>query len=311
MQIAAPIARRVSLIIHAPTIPSEGGRRVQHIFGWNDPDQLVAHFISDMRSASYGIVNYQVVERFEVDAFPIKADGFRYQAEHYAALWRRRSGFHQPDLVDYSTLLEEFDTLRKVQTGAIDEVWLMGFPYGGYYESRMAGPGSFWCNSPPLEAWEAAGRRFVVMGFNYERGVGEMMESYGHRTESILTKVHERVGGPENFWERFTRYDQRNPGQAEVGNIHFAPNSVRDYDWGNRRVVPSACDDWYDFPTLPGRTRTVDCSEWGNGDIRLHHLWWYRHLPHVEGETHGVLNNWWAYVVDPNRVGEGSDRPYP
>ena len=110
------------------------------------------------------------------------------------------------------------------------------------------------------------------------------------------------MGGVENLWERFTRYDQRNPGQAEVGNIHFAPNSVRDYDWGNRRAVASACDNWYDFPTLPGRTRMVDCSEWGNGDIRLHHIWWYRHLPHVDGETHGVLNNWWAYVIDPNRV---------
>ena len=302
MQIADAIARKVSLIIHAPTVASEGGRRVQHIFGWNDPDQLVAHFISDMRSASYGIVNYQVVERFEVDAFPIKADGYRYQAEEYAALWRRRAGFHQPDLVDYSILLEEFDTLRRVQNGAIDEVWLMGFPYGGYYESRMAGPDSFWCNSPPLEAWEAAGRRFVVMGFNYERGVGEMMESYGHRAESILTMVHERVGGSENLWERFTRYDKRNPGKAEVGNIHFAPNSERDYDWGNRRVVPSSCDDWYNFPSLAGRIRMVDCGEWGNGEIRLHHLWWYRHLPHVEGATHGVLNNWWAYLIDPNRV---------
>jgi len=110
------------------------------------------------------------------------------------------------------------------------------------------------------------------------------------------------VGGVESLWERFARYDQRNPGRAEVGNIHFAPNSAKDYDWGNRRMVPSACDDWYDFPTLAGRPRMVDCREWGSGDIRAHHFWWYRHLPHVEGETHGVLNNWWAYVIDPNRV---------
>jgi hypothetical protein len=300
---AAPIPRTASVIIHAPTIPSEGRRRVQHIFGWNDPDRLVASFIEDMREASHGVADYRVVERVEVDEFPVKADGFRYEAEEYAALWRQRTGFHQPDLVDYSRLLEAFDTLPKIRSGAVDEVWLMGFPYGGYYESWMAGPGSFWCNSPALEGWEAAGRRFVVMGFNYERGVGEMMESYGHRAESILRKVHERVAAEDNLWERFTRYDLRNPGQAEVGNIHFAPNSERDYDWGNHRVVPSACDDWYDFPNLAGRYRSVDCREWGNGDIRLHHIWWYRHLPHVQGETDGVLNNWWAYVIDPDLVG--------
>ncbi|MEK6587914.1 MAG: hypothetical protein AABY97_03635, partial [Chloroflexota bacterium] len=174
--------------------------------------------------------------------------------------------------------------------------------YGGYYESRMAGPGSFWCNSPPLEGWGEARRRFVVMGFNYERGVGEMLESFGHRTESILAKAFENVALSENLWERFTRYDQRHPGQAEVGNIHFAPNSERDYDWGNRRMVSSSCDDWNGFPDLTGQRRMINSEEWGNGDIRRHHLWWFRHLPHVEGETNGVLNNWWAYILDPNRV---------
>jgi hypothetical protein len=53
---------------------------------------------------------------------------------------------------------------------------------------------------------------------------------------------------------------------------------------------------------LTGARRKVDCEEWGGGDIRAHHCWWYRHLPHVEGEMAGVLNNWWAYILDPSRV---------
>jgi len=84
--------------------------------------------------------------------------------------------------------------------------------------------------------------------------------------------------------------------------MHFAPNSERDYDWGNRRLVRSACDNWYDFPNLSGERRSVNSKEWGGGDIRLHHAWWYRHLPHVEGETQGILNNWWEYILDPDRV---------
>lgn len=298
----APIVRKVAVIVHAPTIPSAGGQKVQEIFAWNDPDPLVEDFIADLQAASYGIAQYQLVERIEVDEFPVQADGFRYEPEEFAALWRRRGGFHQPDLVNYDALLERFEVLEKIRDNDIDEVWLMGFPYAGYYESRMAGPGSFWCNAPPLEGWGEARRRFVVMGFNYERGVGEMLESFGHRTESILAKAFENVAFSENLWERFTRYEQRHPGQAEVGNIHFAPNSERDYDWGNRRMISSSCDDWNGFPNLTGQRRMVNSEEWGNGDIRRHHLWWFRHLPHVEGETNGVLNNWWAYILDPNQV---------
>jgi hypothetical protein len=37
-----------------------------------------------------------------------------------------------------------------VARGEIDEIWLFGGPYFGFYESRMAGPGAFWCNAPPL-----------------------------------------------------------------------------------------------------------------------------------------------------------------
>jgi hypothetical protein len=84
--------------------------------------------------------------------------------------------------------------------------------------------------------------------------------------------------------------------------VHFAPNSERDYDWGNPRPVISYCDDWMTFPELPGRARWVDCREWGGGDMRLHHLWWLSHLPRVSGETFGVSNNWWSYVIDPNLV---------
>lgn len=299
---STPIHRKVSLIIHAPTVSSQGGDTLPKLFGWNDPDQLAEDFIADMREASYGIAQFEVVERTEVDEFPIKADGFLYAPDQFAQSWRGKSGFHEPDLVDYGFLLGQFNVIEKVNSGEIDEAWLMAFPYAGYYESTMGGPGAFWCNSPPLDDAELAERRFVVMGFNYERGVGEMMESFGHRAESILSKVYEGRSADEDMWERFTRYDIEHPGASEVGNMHFAPNSQRDYDWGNRRSVTSACDDWYAFPQLSGDRRTVNSDEWGGGDIRMHHAWWFRHLPHAEGEITGVLNNWWEYILNPDRV---------
>lgn len=292
---------KVFAIIHNPIIRPRGGRKAQVAYGWNDPDQLARSYIDDLRHASYGYVDYQIVERIEVDGFPIKKDGFRYTDETFDRAWTTRQ-FHQPDAVDYLALVREFKLIERINDGTIDEVWLLGFPYCGYYESIMAGPGAFWCNAPPLEGTQHAKRRFVIMGFNYERGVGEMLEDMGHRVESIMAKVFAHQRGEANLWERFTRYDKTHPGAAEVGNVHFSPNSTRDYEWGNHKPVLSRADAWYNFPDLSAPPRMMTAKDWGGGDIRAHHVWWLRHLPHVVGESNGISWNWWEYVIDPNSL---------
>ncbi len=296
-----PISPKVMVIIHNPTVRSQGGRKLSQVLRWQDPDQLAAKYLADVREASYGYVNYQIAEWVEVDGCPVKEDGFVYDGEGYYQRWYTRTGWHQPDRVDYGRILDEFQIISRINLGQVDEVWLFGFPYAGYYESLMVGPGAFWCNAPGME-YGRCRRKFVIMGFNYERGVGEMLENLGHRVESIMSHVFRDKRGERNLWERFTRYDKIAPGRAECGNVHFAPNSERDYDWGNPRTVPSRCDTWYHFPDLSGPPRQVNCTEWGNGDIRLHHLWWLRHLPHVAGSSGGLSHNWWEYVIDPNRV---------
>ena len=297
-----PVSPKVLVISFDPIIQNEGERRLSRVFGWNRVEELTAGLIADLARASYGYCNYEIVELLTVDALPVKIDGFSYSPDHYSAVWRARSGFHQPDWADYQRILDDFQLTQRIASGNIDEVWLFAFPYGGFYESRMAGPGAFWCNAPPLQAVGHSSRRFVIMGFNYERGVGEMLESFGHRAESIMGHVFRDKKGQANLWERFTRYDKVYPGQAEVGNVHFAPNSQRDYDWGNRRKVLSNCDSWLNYPDLSGWPRLVDCREWGNGDTRRHHLWWFEHFPHIAGQSAGISHNWWEYVIDPNRV---------
>jgi len=298
-----PLQRRVLVIIHDPVMAAQGGRKLHQALGWNDPDDLARRYIADVETASYGLARYTIAQRIEVNGFPAKADGFVYTPESFMASWRARRGFHNPDGVDYQRLLREFDVIPQVNSAKIDEVWLFGFPYAGYYESIMAGPGAVWCNAPPLPDGPGARatRRFVIMGFNYERGVGEMLEDLGHRAESLIGHAFEGTRGDANLWERFTRYDQKFPGRAECGTVHFAPNSLRDYDWGQTRLVPSRCDDWYNFPDFTGVVRQVNSSEWGGGDIRLHHLWWLRHFPHWAGSIGGRLNNWWEYVIAPDK----------
>ena len=300
-----PVTKRVGYLIIDPVVP--GGRRLSQVMGWNDSDRLAAALIKDLREVSHGYANYEIAERMVDDEFPVKADGFQYTAEDYLQRWRARAPFHQPDAVDYQALIRKFDLVEKVNAGVLDEVWAICFPWGGFYESRMVGPGAFWCNAPPLERSANAQRKFVIMCYNYERGVGEMLESYGHRAESILQEVFKGVPEPQNLWQRYTLYDKITPGRAEVGNVHFAPNSQRDYEWGSMRPVPSRCRSWRAYPDLSGEPVMVDAREWGGGDIRAHHRWWFELMPHVGGETQAaggraISNNWWQYIVDPNLV---------
>jgi hypothetical protein len=294
-----PITRRVLMITHNPILKSRGGITVKDHFRWNDPEKLAQGYIDDVRECSYGYANYVIHDHIVARTYPLKRDGFRYDETSYLKAWSNRS-FHQPDGVDYLELVREFDMIGRIERDEIDEVWLFGHPYGGYYESIMAGKGAFWCNAPPLEGTQRCARRFVIMGFNFERGVGEMLENLGHRAESMLYKVFEGTLGDANLFERFTRYQLKYPNRAECGNVHFAPNSIRDYDWGNPTPVLSYCDNWYRFPDLSGAARTVDQREWGGGDIRAHHRWWFKHFPHIEGKANDVSWNWWEYVIDPN-----------
>jgi hypothetical protein len=300
-----PLRPKVLLLTYDPVIEAEGGRRLHDVCRWNDPDQLTAQYVADVRECSGGFLDYRIVERRLLDGFPAKKDGFRYTDATLMECFRTGRGWHQPDAVDYHAIVEEFGLARRVNRREIDEVWIQAMPYAGLYESIMAGKGAYFCNAPPLPN-VPAGRIFVLMGFNYERGVGEMLEDLGHRTESILRRVYGSWEPEETHaWNRFTLYDRVAPGRAACGNVHFAPNSLRDYDWGNPTPVMSTADDWLNYPNLAGRARLMTCADWGGGDIRLHHRWWLTRLPRAPGRgADGKLANWWKYVADFNRYPE-------
>ncbi|HEX5838188.1 MAG TPA: hypothetical protein VFY26_10190 [Anaerolineales bacterium] len=298
-----PTVVRTLLIVYEPTMDRTTRTKLSRYMRWNNVQELSEGYISDVLLVSGGLVRYQIVQRIDVDAFPAKVDGFVYDPDTYLDVVRGIRRPYLPQEADYYAIIRQFGLLERVARDEIDEVWIFNFPHAGFYESIMAGPGAFWCNAPPLKHTEASGRRFVIMGFSYERGVGEMLENLGHRVESIMHKTFERLKGADNLWERFCRYDKINPGNAALGNVHFAPNSDRDYDWNNPSTVLSECDDWlYNFPNFMGVKRAVTASDWGNGDIRQHHRWWLNHLPRTSGRRNGIHNNWWQYIMNPNNV---------
>jgi len=294
---------RVLVLVFDPVMDPASGRKLSEQQKWYRVEDLVPIYMNDILQNSGNLARYQIVQRIDLDEFPPKVDGFRYTPQSYMDVLRGTSAPHSPSEVDYASILARFKVLEQVARNEIDELWLFAFPHAGFYESTMGGPGAFWCNSPALRNTEAARRRFVVMGFSYERYVGEMLEAFGHRAESTMQRVFARSSGEANLWNRFTRYDMVASGKSAIGTIHFAPNSRKDYEWNSRVPVKSECYDWLDnFPNFKGDVRDVNADEWGGGDIRAHHQWWLNHLPRCAGRRNGILNNWWPYIVNPQNV---------
>lgn len=309
---------RVLLVVYDPVMDPASGVKLSRLMQWQPPDDLANAYIRDILETSGGMARYQIVQRVELNEFPAKTDGYRYDPETYLDVLKRVQPPHKPEGADYQAILTELKVLPLIAKREIDEVWLFAFPHAGFFESSMGGAGAFWCNSPPMTWTSGLTRRFIVMGFSYERGVGEMLESFGHRSESLVSKVFNcqdfvswayrqsrvpaTVGPTLNLFQQFICFDQIAPGKASMGTIHYAPNSDQDYDWNNPRDTPSNCYDWHNFPKFQKDIHLVNADEWGNGDIRAHHKWWLKHLPKVAGRTGGVANNWWQYIIDPNLI---------
>ncbi|HET6845977.1 MAG TPA: hypothetical protein VFH29_04040 [Anaerolineales bacterium] len=311
---------RVLLIIINPSMDASSGLKLSTEMGWGRPDDLVRRFIAELLQASGGLVRYHIAERVELDVFPKLADGFQYDAGAFRSVMAGATPVHSPSGIDYVGLLEKYNVLRRVESGQLDEVWVMGFPHAGLYESVMAGKGAFWCNAPPLLQTARCPRRFVIMGFSYERDLGEMLHSYNHRAEAILARVFNSLGflawayktnrlpatiRPDqklNLFERFILFDAIAPGKAGMGTVHYAPNAVRDYDLGSPRRVLSACYDWLRFPDFQGDVRMISAADWGGGSELAFQSWWMRQLPKTAGRTDGVHNNWWQYIANLDNV---------
>jgi hypothetical protein len=172
---------RAYVINYNPIIESRSGQRLHLVAGWNNPNTLNPLYVGDLAQTSHDLVRYRLTTVIDADEFPLKADGFRYDDATYMACLASWSGWHMPDGVDYKMIALNFDLARRVDLGEIDEVLVQGAPYFGYWESTMAGFGGYWCNSGP-QPRIACSRIFIMMGFNYERWIGEMLEDYGAPT---------------------------------------------------------------------------------------------------------------------------------
>ncbi len=69
-----PLNPRALVIVYDPAVDSAGGVKLSKHLDWSKVDDLVAGYIADIAECSGGLVQYRVVERVDVDEFPLKAD---------------------------------------------------------------------------------------------------------------------------------------------------------------------------------------------------------------------------------------------
>ncbi|MFO7617204.1 MAG: amylo-alpha-1,6-glucosidase [Bacteroidales bacterium] len=311
---ARPVKVKVAVVIQDPVLPQYGGKRLHEVvktpgrtFTWNDPYVLNSEYEAALGKISHGTVQYEVVRIIDDGHFFSRRNdnGKMLGTDEMVELlmepeWKtlKQTGTH----FDYQAFVEHYGFDRMRDRDQIHEVWVWSFPYGGMWESNYCGAGGFWLNSEPTTTTSNK-KLLVVMGLNYERKMSLALESYGHRFESVMWHVYGRwdyqAGNPNN-WEKYTRFNKTHPGLANIGNIHFPPNGMHDYDWTNRTPVTTCADGWAFYPDIrEGLARTVDCTEW-ECTHEGYMTWWFSHLPHFEGvnPADGKLNNWWHYVVN-------------
>lgn len=231
---------------------------------WKSCDQLVQQYITAMRKASGDTLAYQVVKKLEIKKYPVLLDGRQYddttwqqtRADDKKAL-RDSHGSYM--MADYQHIIQELNLIQQVESKEIDEVWMFGGPYFGFYESRMVGRGACWCNAPAIEQ---NCRRFVIMGFNYERDVKEMVHDFGHRAESILARefnsqaflhllYQEQAPAPaampatQNDFEQFL---------LKNGSVHRKPGGAN-YGQDEIAWVTALKPAWYPFVVDPNKAK--------------------------------------------------------
>lgn len=284
--------KKVLLVTYNPLV--EVSETLDLFYGYPDPEISLLNYMDAIHRMSGRTYRYEIVQHEMIHEPAPMAGDFIYLPQHLIETIDRKRD-PNPALFDYQRLIQGFDVCAKVMARDIDEVWVMSHPHSNLSEAVMGGPSAFWLCNPPLLNTEHALRRFPVMGFDMSQDEGAMLEAFLHRAEATMYEVYKMHPPKLNAWSKFISAEG-------VGSAHRPPNGLYDHDFKNNRYVLSSCDDWYNYPHLQGKVKTVNHTEWGYGSRIKHHEWWLDHLPRATGKTDGAFNNWWHYIMTPDWV---------
>jgi hypothetical protein len=297
-----PLTIRVLVLNYDPLVPAEKYRRLSEVFRWNNPARLATDCKEAMEYASGGYLRFDIVEWRNLNEIYAQEGGHRYTIEQYVRNRRTGKGWREHGMADYPRLLHEQNVVPLVDDGLVDEVWVFSDHFFGVFEASMAGPGAFFINGGVYPQVPSR-RPFAFYGFNYERGVAEMMHDASHRTESTMNRAYGpwNLKDPKNNWEKFSANHDQSGGVAGVGTCHWPANAKGDYDYGNPREVASWADAFLSYPKLKLVRKQVSRATWSRGpDYHLDYMkWYFAHIPRAAGvNVDGRQNNWFKYIFD-------------
>lgn len=300
------VFKNVYVIVYDPILSN--GQRLSEYKQWNSHATITQETIDFFKQASNNKLNYTVVSTAIVNQWPQKTDGFSYTEASYLAVSSGQQTAHSPDEVDYNKIVNSpsLDICGKLNRGEIDEVWIYNAPWFGFYESRLAGPGAYYLNSPPVSGANQCNRLVPLMGPSVERATTEAVHNFGHRSESIMAQVYGgwQQNSTSHNWNKFGLVKAQSPSYtySGCGSVHYPPNGVSDYDYSNGASKLSNCDDFANYPNLSNAlqvAKPVTCAKWNC--TQLGYLnYWFNHFPVNPGcGPDGFSNDWWTYLVNP------------
>jgi hypothetical protein len=293
---------------------------------WNDPRDLALQYQREMEKASGGTIKFEVTQ-IEADTAWFCTKGAKpysmRELEDFMAIdnnfWFTYEDGRFPlgESWQYKNMVEYYGLDTKRDNDEVHEVWVLGTPIMCMYESVHVSRKGLWCNGTPVT--DVTNRKILtVLGYNYERGLAEMVHDNVHRAENMLKYAYNGVWRTDyekvvpddvelNNWELYSIYDKMlkksSKHKSSFGNCHYPPTALEGYGYYNDTTVLSYAYAWKDYPYIdldkrepqPLRSKTT----W-NCEHEKFCLWWFANLPNKEGinPADGRLNNWWYYIFD-------------
>lgn len=301
---------RTAVVVYNPVISNcfEGahGGLLSEEREWGNPTNTVENVVNWWRQCSRGMVNIEIKGWTNLYAVFPSDKGYRPAVKDVfaAAVARKEKDMGAMDYL--GSLTNDTPWVWKgLKDGELDMVFYVIYPFGPWAnESKMFGAGASWFNAGGGEA--PLDRCFFSVMPTSERQ-DTPMENFGHAFESIMANYYANGGDwgwhPEfNEWSLFTRQiSNTNANFTQVGFVHYAPNTPRDYLWGESKLVYSYAPGWLRYPDMLKVPPTkMNARYWGGGVNPNHKQWLFYHAPQRYGLYRGHLMNWLTYLFNLN-----------
>jgi hypothetical protein len=188
---------------------------------------------------------------------------------------------------DYNRIINENNLCKRLNDGEFDEIWLWADRTGGFWESLMAGPQNqiYYINGTPITRNDC-NRAMFIMGLNYENYWDAKLEtingqqivtsmeepsavfplhSYGHRIENTISvfldsKLLHLVKEGDTAYEFFGKTYNSLPNKAYIGNIHYPPNTMKEFGYYEINSMLSDYNKW--TPQHFNTRNYINCKNW-------------------------------------------------